>query len=72
MSTNTPNEKPYVRLATIAEVEALSEIAVRAFIHDPVMNYVNNVDHVSVRQSQMHGQAVVLFGGGIANQKSSF
>jgi len=51
MSTSTPNEKPYVRLATIAEVEILSEIAVRAFIHDPVINYINNVDHVSVRQS---------------------
>ena len=51
MSTSTPNEKPYVRLATIAEVEVLSEIAVRAFIHDPVINYVNNVDHVSVGQS---------------------
>jgi len=70
MSTSTPNEKPYVRLATIAEVEVLSEIAVRAFIHDPAINYINNVDHVSVRQSQMHGRRCHF--REIANQKSSF
>lgn len=39
--------EPCVRLATLFEIETISEIAGRAFIHDPVFNYFNNVDHVS-------------------------
>jgi len=39
--------EPYVRVATLSEIETISEIAGRAFIHDPVFNYFNNVDHVS-------------------------
>ncbi|KDR78236.1 hypothetical protein GALMADRAFT_245316 [Galerina marginata CBS 339.88] len=34
---------PYVKLATLADLEELVDVAFRAFIHDPVMNYFGNV-----------------------------
>ncbi|KAF9529873.1 hypothetical protein CPB83DRAFT_893106 [Crepidotus variabilis] len=38
--------KPYVRMATLEEAETLSAIAGRSFIHDPVFNYFNQIDHL--------------------------
>ncbi|CAA7262304.1 unnamed protein product [Cyclocybe aegerita] len=38
----TPTDKPYVRAATPKEIEEIVQVAARAFVHDPIVNYLGN------------------------------
>jgi hypothetical protein len=47
-TSSTPGEQqqPYLRLATIDDLDKIVDSGFRAFLHDPVLNYFGNVKKV--------------------------
>jgi len=50
-STPSQQQEPYLRLATIDDLDKIVDSGFRAFLHDPVLNYLGNVKKVSRRQT---------------------
>ena len=50
MADETPPviETPYVRIATLEDVEGIVDVMCQAFEHDPVLNYISNAPKVRV------------------------
>ena len=48
-SATAQDQIPYLRLATIDDLDEIADCSVRAFIHDPIMNYWGNVKEVCRR-----------------------
>ena len=46
MNSSPEHPKPYIRLATPEDAEAIADVFGVAFSNDPVMNYLGNVQKV--------------------------
>jgi len=58
-TSSTPDiqqHQPYLRLATIDDLDKIVDSGFRAFLHDPVLNYFGNVKNV---RSKTPDQSIV-------------
>jgi hypothetical protein len=46
ITSSTAQQQPSLRPATMADLDKIADSSLRAFLHDPVMNYFGNVKKV--------------------------